>query len=97
MAGSIDHGSARGLAEDGNDFGLGNADNDPALVRLSGSLRLCRSICGKALLFRKQLRRSCVYAAAFPNNKNGGIAAMSFIDLPEKQSFSANRWAKPKI
>ena len=29
----------------------------------------------------------------FPNLKTGGIAAKGFIKLPEKHSFSANRWA----
>jgi len=46
-------------------------------------------MCGKALLFRYIRYQNRGYAA-------GGEAARSRSNIPEKPSFSANRWAKPK-
>ncbi len=54
--------------------------------------RLGRSICGKALLFREQPSSF----AAMPPSGSGGIAAESIGRPSEKQSFSANRAAKPQ-
>ena len=49
--------------------------------------RLRRPICGKARLFRNASLNAASPPAAEPQ---------SFMTLTEKQSFSANRWAKPE-
>jgi len=59
--------------------------------------RLRRSICGKAMLFQRAPETSCGYAAVLhTTTKTSGVAAMYFIRLPEKRSFSANRRAQPE-
>jgi hypothetical protein len=61
---------------------------------------LCPSMCGKALLFREVQK---IFLAATPllaltkRIRNGGIAAQSKIDEPEKRSFSAHRAAEPQV
>ncbi|MBK9215984.1 MAG: hypothetical protein IPM59_10365 [Chloracidobacterium sp.] len=59
----------------------------------SREMRLGRSICGKAPLFRE---RPTSFAAMPPPHQNGGIAAGNSDQPSEKQSFSADRAAKPR-
>ncbi len=58
--------------------------------------RLCRPICGEAVLHRGPLKPSGGYAAVMSSPQAAAEPQDQLESLPEKQSFSANRAAKPQ-
>src|SRR5688572_32913683 len=72
------------------------AERDDGMWQIShlnrSNLRLCRSICGKALLFRCRSKRLRGYAAVCDDRRRSREIIFSFVG---EASFAANRAAEP--